>query len=113
MLVTDRARERGETLGFTSEQIMDMAHRAARLTHPLGNARFTDYWFTIFNEEIKAMGLLGPNQRGSRVCFIDAMECDFCDGTMMTVMVDIEDRSEEIIKCPRMKDRTLPLCNRM
>jgi len=110
MLVSHRAFERGADLGLTIGEIADMAYRSAPYTHPLGNARYDDYWFTIRHDEVEQMGVIG-SEEGTRVVFVDATECRYCKGTMRTVMVDVEDQSEEILACPRMTNRDLPLCD--
>lgn len=109
--VLERARERGADLGFDKETVCDMAYRAAHVTHPIGNVRFDDYWFTVIGGEVLAMGVIGPGSHGGRVTFPDAIDCTYCGGTMRTIMVDDEDGSEEIIACPRMENRKLSLCS--
>ncbi len=88
-----------------------MAERAAPFTHPLGNLRYHEYWFTVIDDEMVAMGLIGDNSDYARVTFEDALDCTYCDGTMRTIMIDDEDGTEEIIACPRMHDRQLGLCD--
>jgi len=44
---------------LTIGEIADMAIHGAPFTHPLGNARYENFWFTIFHDEVAQMGIIG------------------------------------------------------
>lgn len=109
--LSSSAIERGKGLGLSVQDIHDMAYRAAGFTHPIGNVRYKSYWFTVLENRVWAMGVIGEGSHGSRVVFIDAVDCTYCDGTMRTIMIDEDGRTEQIIACPRMNNRGLELCD--
>lgn len=111
MQVLERARTRGAALGFSEDEISEMARLGALATHPRGNLRYDNYWFVVRDDVVYEMGIFDPTTLEARVVFPEAVSCTLCDGTMRTVRVNDNDGTERIIPCPRMNDRNLPLCN--
>lgn len=109
--VTPEAMERGKGLGLSVKNIQDMAFRSAYFTHPRGNRRYEKYWFNVFEDTVYLMGLVGKGPSAPRVVFLDAIDCTYCDGTMRTIMLDVDGEGEQIVACRRMGNRGLPLCD--
>ena len=84
MRLHSKAQRRGQDFDLNDADLRFMGSRAAPFTHPIGNLRYHEYWFTVMGHQMLAMGVIGENCDYARVSFTDAVDCTFCDGTMRT-----------------------------
>lgn len=108
----DAAIQRGKDFGLTEADVCKMAYRGAVFTHPFGNTRFDDFWFRVLDGKVEMMGKINQADAGERVLFPDAALCQHCHGTMKVIMVN-PDKTEQLVPCARMQNRSLILCDQV